>query len=91
MTLMAGAAAEIDALIAAHQATHGDFAETAAIAQSLKAIFDKAAVRFGPVQREALDMIAVKLARILSGDPCHAEHWLDLAAYARLAGRDLAG
>jgi hypothetical protein len=72
--------------------THGDFVDTAAIAQSLKAVFAAAgAARFGPAQREVLDQIAVKLARILCGDPSYADHWLDLAGYARLAGRLLAG
>jgi hypothetical protein len=42
------------------------------------------------VQREALDQIAVKLARILSGDPTCADDWRDLAGYAWLAGLDLA-
>jgi len=38
-------------------------------AATLKAVIAAAgAARFGPVQREALDMVAVKLARILAGD-----------------------
>jgi hypothetical protein len=78
----------LDALIAAHQGTHGDFADTAAIAQSLKAVFAAGgADRFGPVQREALDQIAVKLARICAGDPGCAEHWKDLCGYCWLAVR----
>jgi hypothetical protein len=75
----------LDELIAARQPTHGDFAETAAIAQALKAVFAAAgADRFEPVQREALDQIAVKLARICAGDPTCADHWLDLAAMPSL-------
>jgi hypothetical protein len=85
-------AAALDELIDAHQPTHGDFTDTAAVAQALKAIFVAAgASRFGALQREALDMIAVKLARICAGDPTCEDHWRDLAGYARLAGRDLAG
>jgi hypothetical protein len=37
-----------------------------------------------PGQREALDMIAVKISRILAGDPNHADHWDDIAGYAYL-------
>lgn len=37
-----------------------------------------------PYQREALDMITVKISRILSGDPNHADHWDDIAGYAFL-------
>jgi hypothetical protein len=77
----------LDELIAAHQATHGDFADTAAVAQALKSVLDVAAASLGPVQREALDQIAVKLARICAGDPGCADHWRDLAGYAWLAGR----
>jgi hypothetical protein len=83
-------AAALDALIAAHQATHGDFVDTAAIAQALKAVFAAAgAARFGAPPREALDMVAVKLARILAGDATRAEHWADAAGYRWLATRDL--
>jgi hypothetical protein len=53
-----------DELLAARQTTHGDFADTAAVAQAIKAAFGDRAVRLPPVQREALDQIAAKLARI---------------------------
>lgn len=77
----------LDELIDAHEATHGAFTNTAAIAQALKAVVDVAAAGLGPMQREALDQIAVKLARICAGDPTCADHWRDLAGYAWLAGR----
>ena len=39
-------------------------------------------------EQEALDMIAHKIARILSGaDPHDPEHWTDLAGYAHAAMR----
>jgi hypothetical protein len=65
--------------------THGNFAETAALAQTIKVAIRPHAARLPPVQQEALDQIAAKLARILCGDANHADHWLDLAGYARLA------
>lgn len=37
-----------------------------------------------PDQREAMDMIAVKLGRLLTGDPNHYDSWLDLQGYAKL-------
>jgi hypothetical protein len=42
----------LDALIAAHQATHGYFADIAAVAQALKAVLDVAGAWPGAVQRE---------------------------------------
>lgn len=38
-----------------------------------------------PAQREALQMIASKLARILNGDPNYKDNWHDIQGYARLA------
>ena len=35
-------------------------------------------------QREALEMIAHKLGRILNGDPNYSDSWADIAGYARL-------
>lgn len=66
--------------------THGDFADHAEITQVLKN-----SMRYGKnwdtlshAQREALEMIAHKVGRILSGDPAHADHWDDIAGYALL-------
>lgn len=42
----------------------------------------------GPSHREALDMIAHKLSRILSGaDPHDPQHWEDVAGYAQAVMR----
>ena len=41
-----------------------------------------------PGEQEALDMVAHKISRILSGaDPRDPEHWTDLAGYAHAAMR----
>jgi hypothetical protein len=68
------------------QTTHGDFHDTARIAQALKA-----ALRSGPswrgmstAQHEAIEHICTKLARIAAGDPHAPDHWEDIAGYARL-------
>lgn len=65
--------------------THGDFREQFIAAQNIKAIiyaFDKHGVC--PEMREALDQIAHKLSRIVTGNPNHADHWRDIAGYATL-------
>ena len=46
------------------------------------------AARLAPVQRGALDAIGLKLGRILSGDPGHADRWRDLAGHAWLAANE---
>lgn len=38
-----------------------------------------------PGQREALELIATKIGRIVSGDPNHIDHWDDIIGYATLA------
>lgn len=40
-------------------------------------------------QREALDMIAHKMARILNGDPDYDDSWVDIAGYATLVAQRL--
>jgi len=76
----------IDMLLAERGKVHGDYTEHAQITQDLKQVIYKA--RNWPVltyvQREALDMLAHKMGRILAGDPNHRDHWDDICGYSRL-------
>lgn len=73
-------------LLADRETTHGDFPETADIAQALKTIlrssrnWDDLAAE----QRESLELICTKLARIGCGNPHEQDHWKDIAGYAEL-------
>jgi predicted GTPase len=42
-------------------------------------------------QREALEMIAHKIGRILNGDPDYEDSWRDIAGYAQLVADRLKG
>ncbi len=67
--------------------THGDFHENALYAQQLRALW-RASPKWSqihPVQREALDNLATKLSRILSGQAECRQHWEDVEGYAHLA------
>lgn len=72
---------------------YGDFTDNARISQQLKQLImceDDGKLREGYrrcnfVQREALEMIAQKIARILNGDPNYKDNWHDIQGYARLA------
>lgn len=68
---------------------HGDWSDNARIANMLKLTFhgETGWEALNVEQQEALDLIAVKISRILSGDPMHADHWHDIAGYATLAER----
>ena len=37
-----------------------------------------------PAQKESLEMIVHKIARILNGDPNYADSWHDISGYATL-------
>ena len=76
-----------DPLLTEREKTHGSFARNAHYSQELKRIFTHAfngAPSMNEVHREALDMIALKLSRILSGQANFKDHWDDIAGYAKL-------
>lgn len=67
-------------------ARYGDFTDHAAIAQDVQDAMRKNP-RWGcltPIQKQALTVIADKIARIISGDPDYADNWHDIQGYARL-------
>ena len=73
-------------LLEERQQTHGSFEDNANISQALKQI-----MRAGPgwlrltmIEREAMDMIALKLSRVLSGKSMERQHWEDIVGYAKL-------
>lgn len=73
-------------IIAERDTTHGNYAAQSAVSQAIKKAMagGKNWSSMLPPQREALELIAVKLARIVSGDPYHLDHWLDICGYAKL-------
>lgn len=71
---------------------YGHFVKTFDVIQQIKdALKDGIGWAAMPAERrEALEMIAVKLGRLVSGDSGHADSWHDIAGYARLVGLSLA-
>ena len=80
---------DIPSLLAAREDTHGNFIDQAAMSQVLKEMMvdGKNWDELTAVQREALEMIQHKIARILSGNPDELDHWRDIAGYAMLVER----
>jgi len=68
---------------------HGDFTDVSEIAQSLKAVVrnGKSFNQLTRVQVEGLDMILHKIARIVSGNANHHDHWDDVAGYAHIVSK----
>jgi hypothetical protein len=69
---------------------YGDFTELAKAVQAYKAAVRHAPswVKMTAVQREAAEMIVLKLCRIVYGDPLHFDSWHDIAGYATLAAEE---
>lgn len=74
---------------------YGSFMFSANIAIRLKGIMHNAIAQqdmnVAPDQLLALDMIAVKISRLLAGNPSHLDSWVDIAGYAKLVADRLQG
>ena len=85
----------VDATLEECGKRYGKFDGQARIAQGLKQII----MLVNPAkyelmaadQKEALDMICHKIARIINGDPDYADSWHDIAGYAKLVEDRLNG
>lgn len=66
--------------------SHGDYKVQAGFSQQLKGAMRNHPgwINLNDCQRESMDMIAVKMSRVLTGDPNTADHWTDIAGYATL-------
>ncbi len=75
------------ATMQARGSRYGDYDHMAAVAQYLKDTLHSGASwgRISLAQRESLEMIATKMARIVCGDPNLPDSWLDIEGYARLS------
>ncbi len=82
---------DIKAMLAGRESRYGSFQGHAKIAQGLKAVMHERSGWDGLAddQKEALEMIQHKIARILNGDPNYHDSWLDVAGYATLIANRL--
>jgi len=84
----------IQQTLAERGARYGKFSDQATKAQNIKACLRKEAGEgwndLAPDQREALENIAHKIARIFNGDANYADSWHDIAGYAQLVADRLA-
>jgi hypothetical protein len=88
-------ASDVEAALDARAKQYGAFVRNADIAIKLKQVIHNAMVRENtqlyPDQLQALDMIATKISRILTGNPSHIDSWIDIAGYAKLVVDRLQG
>jgi hypothetical protein len=75
------------ALLQERGQTHGNFCDNARYAQQLRALW-RTSPQWDAMpaeHQEALDQMAGKFSRILSGQSTFFDHWADVAGYAKLA------
>lgn len=75
-------------VIREREKTHGNYQTQSGLAQKFKKTLRSSPNwdKLNEPQTEALEAIAVKLARILAGDVNHKDHWIDIQGYAFLGG-----
>ena len=76
----------IDTTLTERGKRYGEFGGHARITQSIKSVMVGSPNwwTMAPDQREALDMIAHKIGRILNGDPDYHDSWHDIIGYTKL-------
>lgn len=82
---------DIDKILEERGSRYGDFAGHARVTQAIKmAMCDSKNWDHLPYDmKEALEMIAHKIGRVLNGDEYYADSWDDIIGYARLVSNRL--
>lgn len=76
----------IESTLAERGDRYGSFEHHACIAQDLQDVMRSQAgwASMKPDQKQALTVIADKVARMLNGDPAYRDNWHDIVGYAKL-------
>ncbi len=82
---------DVNEMLEGRKDRYGLFEGHAKIAQLLKSEMrmTNGWSRLNADQREALEMVQHKVARILNGDPNYDDNWVDIAGYAMLVANRL--
>lgn len=77
---------DIDATLSERGSRYGDFPTHAMITQRLKWAMQTETKwqQLADDQKEALEMVAHKIGRILNGDPDYHDSWHDIIGYVKL-------
>lgn len=78
---------QVEKVLAERKARYGKFEDNAAMAQTMKDMFREQPIwqTLSVDKKEALDNIAQKLARILTGNNAnYADSWVDICGYSKL-------
>lgn len=85
---------EINNTLVERNAKYGAFLDQSQVSMELKELLHKHLLEhdaeLASDQLEALEMICMKISRIIVGDPDYVDNWHDIAGYALLVARRLA-
>jgi len=77
--------AKIEEALLERKNMYGDFEDHARISQELKHLFEiqleEKGKKLPPYQKEAVDMVFHKLARVVNGDNYYIDSWRDIVGY----------
>lgn len=80
--------AEIETLLKERGSRYGNYLAQTKISSALIRVMDEALKERGktlaPDQSDCLTMIAVKISRVINGDPDYADNWADISGYSKL-------
>lgn len=77
--------AGLNEILAERGKTHGDYIMVAKVFKDLIDAWTWGPSELSSEQFTSLQMISMKMARIVCGDPSVRDHWDDIAGYAKLA------
>lgn len=82
---------DLDALLDEREGRYGDYIGVARVSQGINEAMrhGKNWAQLRDCQKYSLEMVAVKIARILNGDPEYHDNWADILGYIRLVERGL--
>lgn len=85
--------ADITHVLEERGSRYGKFQTHAEITQELKEVMYATSnwEKLEADQKEALEMVAHKIGRILNGDPNYDDSWVDIAGYSQLVADRLRG
>ena len=77
---------DIDKILNERQEQYGDFYNRSKISQDFKSLIHhgESYRLLKADQKEALEMIATKIGRIVNGDPDYLDSWIDIQGYCQL-------
>ena len=92
MTTKSKRSTPIESTLKERGANYGEFSSHAMITQEIKRALDCTG-KFQSLsddQKEALEMVAHKIGRIINGDPNYKDSWVDIEGYVHLVSQTLA-